>query len=80
MHLKGVDLTIKRGETHCLAGENGCGKSTIIKVISGFYKPDAGSIEVDGKALSDHDTCRGYQGRNPGYLPGFFNLPESDSN
>ena len=47
--LKGVDLTIRRGETHCLAGENGCGKSTIIKVISGFYKPDAGSIEVDGK-------------------------------
>ena len=37
--LKGVDLTIKKGETHCLAGENGCGKSTIIKVISGFYKP-----------------------------------------
>ena len=49
--LKGVDLTIKRGETHCLAGENGCGKSTIIKVISGFYKPDAGSIEVDGKGF-----------------------------
>ena len=48
--LKGVDLTIKKGETHCLAGENGCGKSTIIKVISGFYKPDGGSIEVDGKA------------------------------
>ena len=46
--LKGVDLTIKKGETHCLAGENGCGKSTIIKVISGFYKPDAGSIEVNG--------------------------------
>lgn len=47
--LKGVDLTIKKGETHCLAGENGCGKSTIIKVISGFYKPDAGTIEIDGK-------------------------------
>lgn len=46
--LKGVDLTIKKGETHCLAGENGCGKSTIIKVISGFYKPDAGTIEVNG--------------------------------
>lgn len=47
--LKGVDLTIRQGETHCLAGENGCGKSTIIKVISGFYKPDEGTIEVDGK-------------------------------
>ncbi|MBQ6595455.1 MAG: sugar ABC transporter ATP-binding protein [Clostridia bacterium] len=47
--LKGVDLTIRKGETHCLAGENGCGKSTIIKVISGFYKMDAGTIEVDGK-------------------------------
>ena len=47
--LKGVDLTIKKGETHCLAGENGCGKSTIIKVISGFYKPDEGTIEIDGK-------------------------------
>lgn len=47
--LKGVDLTVKKGETHCLAGENGCGKSTIIKVISGFYKPDAGTIEAGGR-------------------------------
>lgn len=47
--LKGVNLEIKRGETHCLAGENGCGKSTLIKVISGFYQPDEGEIEVDGK-------------------------------
>ncbi|MEG0778567.1 MAG: sugar ABC transporter ATP-binding protein [Oscillospiraceae bacterium] len=49
--LKGVDLEIKEGETHCLAGENGCGKSTIIKIISGFYQPDEGSIEIDGKGF-----------------------------
>lgn len=49
--LRGVNLSIKEGETHCLAGENGCGKSTIIKVISGFYQPDEGSIEVDGKGF-----------------------------
>ena len=29
--LKGVDLEIRKGEIHCLAGENGCGKSTLIK-------------------------------------------------
>ena len=55
--LKGVDLTIKRGETHCLAGENGCGKSTIIKVISGFYKPDEGTIEIDGKEYTNMSTA-----------------------
>lgn len=46
--LKGVDLTINKGEIHCLAGENGCGKSTLIKVISGVYQPDEGSVLFDG--------------------------------
>ena len=55
--LKGVDLTIRKGETHCLAGENGCGKSTIIKVISGFYQPDEGSIEIDGKPYTNLSTA-----------------------
>ncbi|KMJ57645.1 lipase [Bacillus sp. LL01] len=47
--LKGVDLEIKKGEVHCLAGENGCGKSTVIKVISGVHRPDSGEIEINGK-------------------------------
>lgn len=46
--LSNVNLAIKRGEIHCLAGGNGSGKSTLIKLISGFYKPDAGTIEIDG--------------------------------
>lgn len=46
--LRGVSLTIRKGEVHCLAGENGCGKSTLIKVVSGFYAPDAGKIVLDG--------------------------------
>ncbi|MDR1651621.1 MAG: sugar ABC transporter ATP-binding protein [Synergistaceae bacterium] len=41
-------LAIKKGEIHCLAGGNGSGKSTLIKIISGFYKPDEGTIEIDG--------------------------------
>ena len=47
--LDGVSLDIRKGEVHCLAGENGCGKSTIINIISGFYTPDAGYIEIDGE-------------------------------
>ncbi len=50
--LKGVSLEIRPGEIHCLAGENGCGKSTLIKVVSGFYEADAGSIELSGRSFS----------------------------
>jgi len=53
--LDGVNLEIKKGEIHCLAGENGCGKSTIINIISGFYTPDEGIIEIDGQQY-DHMT------------------------
>ena len=58
--LKGVDLTIKKGEIHCLAGENGCGKSTIIKVISGFYQPDEGTDDPAVFSRSETDGDKGY--------------------
>ena len=40
--LDGVSLEIRPGEIHCLAGENGCGKSTLIKIISGVSNLRAG--------------------------------------
>ncbi len=50
--LQDVDFEILEGQTLCLAGENGGGKSTLIKIISGFYRPDRGTIEIDGKQYS----------------------------
>ncbi|MDR0448743.1 MAG: sugar ABC transporter ATP-binding protein [Treponema sp.] len=46
--LDNVDLSIGKGEIHCLVGENGSGKSTLIKIIGGVYKPDSGTITLDG--------------------------------
>lgn len=47
--LDNVDFSIEAGESHCLIGENGCGKSTLIKVISGFYPFDSGEIFINSK-------------------------------
>ena len=50
--LDDVRFDIKRGEVLCLAGENGCGKSTLIKVISGVYQPEKGATMLfDGKSI-----------------------------
>ena len=47
--LKDVSLEIVPGEIHCLAGENGCGKSTLIKIISGVHQRSGGPSNLMGK-------------------------------
>jgi len=47
--LDNVSLSLKRGEVHALVGENGAGKSTIMKVLIGIHKLDEGEILLDGK-------------------------------
>ncbi len=49
--LAGVSLSLNPGECHCLLGDNGAGKSTFIKTLSGVHQPSGGEIRVDGKAV-----------------------------
>ena len=51
-----VSLEFRKGEIHALVGENGAGKSTIIKTIAGAIKPDSGSVLFDGKDLIQMKT------------------------
>ncbi|MEO0542730.1 MAG: ATP-binding cassette domain-containing protein [Pseudomonadota bacterium] len=50
--LAGVSFDVKPGECHCLLGDNGAGKSTFIKTMSGVHKPTHGEIFFEGKPMS----------------------------
>jgi ribose transport system ATP-binding protein len=47
-----ADLKVERGTIHGLVGQNGAGKSTIIKVLAGIYNPDSGEVRIDGQPVS----------------------------
>jgi rhamnose transport system ATP-binding protein len=50
--LEGAHFELRRGEIHALMGENGAGKSTFIKIITGVYQHDSGDIFLDGKPVN----------------------------
>ncbi len=74
--LRGVDLSIARGERVALLGRSGSGKSTLLNLIAGIDQLDRGQIEIDGVALSDlPDRDRTlFRRRNIGFVYQTFNL------
>ncbi|WP_106285807.1 sugar ABC transporter ATP-binding protein [Paraburkholderia sp. BL25I1N1] len=50
--LRDVSFELRRGEIHGLCGENGAGKSTVVKILGGVVKPDTGTIVVDNEPLA----------------------------
>lgn len=57
--LQNVSFTIRRGEVMCLVGDNGAGKSTVVKIIAGVHQPDEGQVLLDEERTdfaSPHDA------------------------
>jgi len=50
--LRGIDLTVGRGELVCLLGPSGCGKTTLLRILAGLVQPDAGRVRIRGRDVT----------------------------
>ena len=50
--VRGVDLTIRRGEFFSILGPSGCGKTTTLRLIAGFETPSAGEVLIQGQSMN----------------------------
>lgn len=56
--VENINLCVEKGKIHGLIGHNGSGKTTIIKCLTGIYKPDAGTVTVDGESVYDNPAVK----------------------
>ena len=74
--LRGVSLSIPRGELTAVMGPSGSGKSTLMHILAGLDRPSAGSVEIDGTdltTLKDNELTK-LRRRHIGFVFQFFNL------
>lgn len=74
--LKGVDLTVERGESVGIVGPSGSGKSTLLMVLAGLERADDGLVEIAGQSLSglSEDALATFRGQNVGIVFQSFHL------
>lgn len=74
--LKGISLTLEKGQTGVILGPSGSGKSTLMNIIGGVDRADSGSIIVDGLELADldDDKLTNYRRDSVGFIFQFYNL------
>jgi ABC-type lipoprotein export system ATPase subunit len=74
--VKGVSLAIDAGEFACLVGKSGCGKTTLLSLLSGLEKPTQGKVNLDGREItaSSEDELALFRRENVGFIFQSFNL------
>ena len=74
--LRGVDLSVKRGEIVAIMGPSGCGKTTLLNCFSGLDELDAGQVYIDGVELHEmpDDERSDYRARRMGFVFQLYNL------
>ncbi|HVP77089.1 MAG TPA: ABC transporter ATP-binding protein [Thermodesulfobacteriota bacterium] len=74
--VKGVSLTIDAGEFVCLVGKSGCGKTTLLSLLSGLEKPTKGRVILNGKEMNgaSEDVLALFRRENVGFIFQSFNL------